>query len=166
MKFSPPTQLVVLMFLSFGVVLGVMILFFRPLPDPRVASSGSIPGPSSGPSGGSGAAASADTGRNVASGRPAGSATATGDSSPAVAQEQADLNLLKAEVESRLKTQMVLEDQKIAQLAGLCARMEPGRAAAALSPLDEATARRIQSRLDKDSALRIQSVLVRIKKGK
>jgi hypothetical protein len=166
MKLSPPTQLVVLMFLSFGIVLGTMILFFRPQPDPRTALSGSHPVPSAGSSKGSGAADSAEAGGNAAPGPSAGPVAAKGDSGPVAAQEQADLNLLKAEVESRLKTQMVLEDQKVAQLAGLCARMEPGRAAAALSPLDEATVRRILSRLDRDLALRIQSVLVRIQKGK
>ena len=80
------------------------------------------------------------------------------------ARGQADLDLLKAEVEHHLKAQKAVEDQKIAHLARLCARMEPGRAAVTLSPLDDATIHRILLQLDKDSALKIQSVLVRIRK--
>jgi len=68
-------------------------------------------------------------------------------------------------VERHLKAQKAVEEQKIAHLARLCARMEPGRAAATLSPLDDATIHRILLQLDKDSALKIQSVLVRIRRG-
>jgi len=143
------------MFLSFGVVLGTMIALFRP-PSTTLSESSAQPAKALA------SLSSADT----AGGRP--------DLSPAsaphpisggeAAQGQADLDLLKAEVERHLKAQKVVEDQKIAHLARLCARMEPGQAAVTLSPLDDATIHRILLRLDKDSALKIQSVLVRIRK--
>lgn len=167
MKVSPPTQLVVFMFLSFAVVLGTMIVLFRPGPVPRIAPSASLSESSAQSSKALAASAPADT-----AGQTAGSDTSAGltPASPVVSrseadQERAELNLLKTDIEGRLKAQMAIEDQKIAHLARLCAGMEPGQAAATISSLDDATVHRILSQLDKDSALKIQSVLVRIRKG-
>lgn len=67
-------------------------------------------------------------------------------------------------MEGRLKSQMILEEQKILYLAKLCERMEPGQAAQALAPLDDTMVRRILSQVDRVTALRIQAVLVRIRK--
>lgn len=141
------------MFLSFAAVLGTMIALFRPPPASLSESS-------------------AQSAKALASTESAGAAGGGPDSSagPApsgggAAQDQTELNLLKAEVEGQLKAQKAVEDQKIAHLARLCARMEPGRAAVSLSSLDDATVQRVLSLLDKDSALKIHSVLVRIRKG-
>lgn len=161
MKFSPPTQLVIFMFLSFAVVLGTMIALFRPAPPVSLSES------SAQSSKALALTESADTAGersapDLAIGvTPAPNAVSGGGAS----QGQAELNLLKAEVESHLKAQKAAEDEKIAHLARLCARMEPGRAAVTLSSLDDATVHRVLSQLDKDSALKIQSVLIRIKKG-
>lgn len=156
MRVSPPTQLVIFMFLSFGVVLGTMIALFRPPP-------ASLPESSAQPEKALVWISSADT----AGGGPDSSAAPSqrAVSGGGAAQGQADLELLKAEVERHLRAQKAVEEQKIIHLARLCARMEPGRAAVTLSPLDDATIHRILLRLDKDSALKIQSVLVRIRKG-
>ncbi len=156
MRFSPPTQLVVFMFLSFAVVLGTMVVLFRPQPSvhsatPPSESSASFSKPLAG-------SALPDTGR-------AASDTSFAKAGADTAHAQGDIRQLKEEVEGRLKDQMVLEEQKIAHLARLCARMTPGQAAATLSSLDDATVHRILSQLDKDAALKIQSVLVRIRKG-
>jgi len=165
MKFSPPMLIVLFMFLSFSVVMGTMIALFRPAPAPPAASSASL------------SDSSAQFTKALATNRPADKAGSAPDSAGGVAsgsqtvaggdtsRERGDLNLLKAEVEGHLKTQKAAEEQKIAHLARLCARLEPGQAAVALSSLDEATVHRVLSQLDKDSALKIQSVLVRIRKG-
>ena len=156
MRFSPPTQLIVFMFLSFAVVLGTMILLFRPQPSvhsaaPPSESSASFSKPLAG-------SVLSDTGRAVFD-------TSFAKGGADTARAQGDIRQLKEEVEGRLKDQMVLEEQKIAHLARLCASMTPGQAAATLSSLDDATVHRILSQLDKDAALKIQSVLVRIRKG-
>lgn len=159
MKFSPPTQLIIFMFLSFAVVLGAMIVLFRPSPPPPGSLSDSSAQSSKAlTSSADTAGEEADSGSRV---KPETSAVSEGGG----VQGQAELNLLKAEVESHLKAQKAAEDQKIAYLARLCVKMEPGLAAVTLSPLDDATVHRILSQIDKDSALKIQSVLVRIRKS-
>jgi flagellar motility protein MotE (MotC chaperone) len=161
MKFSPPTQLIIFMFLSFVVVLGTMIALFRPsTPPSRSLSESSAQSAKA-------LASSADT---AGEGEGADSARRVTPGTVAVseggaAQGQAELNLLKAEVENHLKTQRAAENEKIISLARWCTQMEPGRAAVTLSPLDDATVHRILSQIDKDSALKIQSVLIRIRKG-
>ena len=151
------------MFLSFAVVLGTMIVLFRPKSPIHNAASGSPSESSASFSNPLERSALSDSARAV----PSDTAFSypRGEADTAQATGSADIRQLKGEVEGRLKDQVALEEQKIAHLARLCAKMEPGQAAATLSSLDDATVHRILTQIDKDAALKIQAVLVRIRKG-
>lgn len=160
MRFSPTTQLVLFMFLSFSVVLGTMVVLFRPGPTGRREVS---PTESSATSRKALAVSPVpDSGGS----RPEASVLKTGVGDDSAGPKGSDdIRLLRQEVEGQLKSQLILEEQKIQYLAKLCERMEPGKAAQTLAPLDDAAVRRILSQVDKDTALRIQAVLVRLRKS-
>ena len=176
MKLNPPTQLVLFMFFSFAAVLGSMILLFRP-PVPQISPSGDLSESSARsamPLEISSSAGRAEQTEKEAStpGQLSGSDSSvapkadTPHPSPEAERELAELKLLKTNLQGRLRSHEVVQEKKIDQLARLCAMMEPGQAAATISELDKDTVLRILSRLNSDTALKIQSVLLRIKKGK
>ena len=178
MKLNPPTQLVLFMFFSFAAVLGSMILLFRP-PVRQISPSGDLSESSARSSMplelSSSSSERADQTEKEAStpGQLSGSDSSIApnpeERAPAsleAERELAELKLLKTDLKGRLRSHEVVQEKKIDQLARLCVMMEPGQAAATISELDEDTVRRILSRLNSDTALKIQSVLLRIKKGK
>ena len=73
--------------------------------------------------------------------------------------EKKEMTALRMEMERRLKDQVAAREQKIAQLARNCQKLEPGEAASILLELDDNSVSDVFGHMDKGAALKIAAIL-------
>jgi flagellar motility protein MotE (MotC chaperone) len=178
MKLSKATYLILILFGSFGVVLAVMIILLRPARNVIVSRSApevaaprdSLTEESKPDSFGTdsttfeGIRTRIDEKKKIpipSAKRPAVSAEGRRFQKK-LQQEKKEMTALRMEMERRLKDQVAAREQKIAQLARNCQKLEPGEAAGILLELDDHTVSDVLGKMDKDAALKITAILARL----
>ena len=179
MKLSKATYLILILFGSFGVVLAVMIFLLRPArnvivsrSDPDVTAPWvSLTEESKPGSFGTDSTTFEGIRTRIDEKKkkiPIPSAKRPGVSAEGrrfqkkLQQEKKEMTALRMEMERRLKDQVAAREQKIAQLARNCQKLEPGEAAGILLELDDHTVSDVLGKMDKDAALKITTILAKL----
>jgi len=76
------------------------------------------------------------------------------------------MKLLKAEMEKRLKAQLAVREEKLAQLATTCAKLEPGEAVQILQMLEDDIIAEVVRGLSQNAARQICFLLQRLGREK
>ena len=175
MKLNPATLLIVIMFGSFVIILGVMIAIFRPEP-PRqrpkttktlVAKQVPInPDTLFQQSDTLTTTETKEVSKTSPKPKPVSPQTSpTAQASRQVYQElekeQKELAQLRKDLERRLKSTLAEHDQKLKQLARRCEPLEPGEAVQVLLPLPDADLATVISHMQPAKAMPIITLLKR-----
>jgi exonuclease VII large subunit len=175
MKFNPATLLIVIMFGSFVIILGVMIAIFRPEPPrqrPKTTKTvvtqqvAIAPDTLNHPKDTLLTNETKEVAKTSPKPKPVSPQTSpTAQASRQVYQElekeQKELAQLRKDLEKRLKLTLEEHNQKLKQLARRCEPLEPGEAMQVLLPLPDADLATVISHMQPAKALPIITLLKR-----